>query len=170
MAMKQREAVYKVTTEALAARSIDFTPGETDVKEVATADIRSEITRKLVHLFQDGAVDLKSTESNQTKLSDENKLRSYVAGLITNWFNKDPNLNGGSKHKAKNPGSRVADDQLREMRLLKKRLEIKGDASAIARVDQAINDRVQELKAAKQPSVPAPDVDSLPEFLRDLAV
>lgn len=170
MAMKQREAVYKVTTEVLASRNIEFTPGETDVKDVATADIRSEITRKLVNLFQEGQVEFKSTESNQAKLSDEPKLRSYVTGLITNWFNKDTNLNGGSKYQAKNPGSRAPDSQLREMRILKKRLEAKGDAGAVARVDQAIAERIQELKAAKSPEIPAANVENLPEFLRDLAV
>lgn len=170
MAMKQREAVYKVTTEVLAAKSIGFTPGETDVKDVATPEIRAEITSKIVALFQEGQVEFKSTESNQAKLSDEPKLRSYVTGLITNWFNKDPNLNGGSKYQAKNPGSRAPDSQLREMRLLKKRLEAKGDADAMARVDQAIAERIQELKATRSPEIPAANVDNLPEFLRDLAV
>lgn len=172
MAMKQREAVYQVTTEVLASKGIEFMPTVTDVRDLANSDIRSEITSKIVTLFQEGQVEFKSTESNQEKLSDPKKLRSYVTGLITNWFNKDPQLNGGAKYEAKNPGSRQGsgDPQMKELRLLRKQLVANGSSpDSIARVDQAIADRAAELKAESAPS-PTVNPDNLPDFLRDLAV
>lgn len=171
MAMKQREAVYKVTTEVLAAKGIEFMPTVTDVRDLATSDIRSEIADKITTMFQEGQVEFKSTESNQEKLTDAKKLRSYVTGLITNWFNKDTNLNGGAKYEAKNPGTRSPDAQLKELRILKKHLEAKGDQDGVGRCDEAIAQRIEFLKAEKAPaSLPAVDPDNLPDFLKDLAV
>jgi len=171
MAMKQREAVYKVTTEVLASKGIEFMPTVTDVRDLVNTEIRSEITDHIVTMFQEGQVEFKSTESNQEKLTDAKKLRSYVTGLITNWFNKDTNLNGGSKYEAKNPGTRSPDAQLKELRILKKHLEAKNDTDNLPRVEQAIAERVAELKSEKAPaSIPAVDPDNLPDFLRDLAV
>jgi hypothetical protein len=169
--MKQREAVYKVTTEVLASKGIEFMPTVTDVRDLVNTEIRSEITDHIVTMFQEGQVEFKSTESNQEKLTDAKKLRSYVTGLITNWFNKDTNLNGGSKYEAKNPGTRSPDAQLKELRILKKHLEAKNDTDNLPRVEQAIAERVAELKSEKAPaSIPAVDPDNLPDFLRDLAV
>ena len=171
MSMKQREAVYKVTTEVLAAKGIEFMPATTDVRDLVNSEIRSEITDRIVTFFQEGQVEFKSTESNQDKLNDAKKLRSYVTGLITNWFNKDPQLNGGAKYEAKNPGTRSSDAQLKELRILKKHLEAKGDTDNLPRVEQAIAERVQELKAEKAPaSLPTVDPENLPDFLKDLAV
>jgi len=172
MAMKQREAVYQVTTEVLAAKGIEFMPATTDVRDVVNSDIRSEIADKIVTMFQEGQVEFKSTESNQDKLSDAKKLRSYVTGLITNWFNKDPQLNGGTKYETKNPGSRKRnqDAQLKELYLLKRQLETSGSRpESIARVEEAIASRVAELKAAEAPTIEI-NPDNLPDFLKDLAV
>lgn len=171
MAMKQREAVYQVTTKVLASKGIEFMPTVTDVRDLVNSEIRSEIADKIVTMFQEGQVEFKSTESNQEKLSDAKKLRSYVTGLITNWFNKDPQLNGGAKYETKNPGTRSPDPLLKELRILKKCLEVKGDADGLARVDEAINAHIEILKSKKaQASLPAVDPDNLPDFLKDLAV
>lgn len=172
MAMKQREAVYSATTEVLASKGIEFVPGTTDVRDVVTTDVRKEIADRVVNLFKSGQVEFKGTDSNQAKLNDDKLLRNYVTGLITNWFNKDTKLNGGAKYEAKNPGVRAgsADPQLKELRLLKKHLEIKGDQDKIARVEEAIQARIAELKAEKAPTLPEVSADNLPDFLKDLAV
>lgn len=171
MAMKQREAVYQVTTEVLASKGIEFMPGVTDVRDLVTPELRSEITHRIVTMFQKDEVEFKSTESNQEKLNDAKKLRSYVTGLITNWFNKDTNLNGGAKYQAKNPGTKSQDPQLRELRVLKKHLEAKGDTDGLARVDEAINAHIAILRKKKaSASTPEVNADNLPDFLKDLAV
>lgn len=170
MAIKQREAVYQVTTEVLARSEVQFTPGVTDVKSVVSSDIRAEITDQLVSLFQEGQVDLKSSESNQSKLQDPKKLRSYVTGLVTNWFNKDPLLNGGTRYAPKSPGSRAGsgDAQIREMKILKKHLESRGEMDKVAKVEAAIQARISEINAEKSPKEEI-DVDQLPDSLKDLA-
>ena len=172
MAMKQREAVYSSTTEVLASKGIEFTPTVTDVRDVVTTEIRKEIADRVVSLFKSGQVEFKGTDANQAKLSDEKLLRNYVTGLITNWFNKDPQLNGGAKYQAKNPGSRAgsSDAQLKEMRLLKKHLETIGNTEGIARVEEAIKNRLAEIQADKAPALPEVSTDNLPDFLKDLAV
>jgi len=172
MAMKQREAVYLSTTEVLAHKGIEFMPSVTDVRDVVNTEIRKEIADRVVNLFKSGGVEFKGTDANQAKLSDEKLLRNYVTGLITNWFNKDPQLNGGSKYQAKNPGSRAgsSDAQLKEMRLLKKHLETIGNTEGIARVEEAIQARIAELRTEKAPTLPEVSTDNLPDFLKDLAV
>lgn len=172
MTMKQREAVYSSTTEVLASKGIEFMPGTTDVRDVVTTEIRKEIADRVVSLFKSGQVEFKGTDSNQAKLNDDKLLRNYVTGLITNWFNKDTQLNGGAKYQAKNPGSRAAsgDSQLKEMRLLKKHLETIGNTEGVARVDEAIQARIAELRAEKAPTLPEVTADNLPDFLKDLAV
>jgi hypothetical protein len=172
MAMKQREAVYSSTTEVLAHKGIEFMPAVTDVRDVVTTEIRKEVADRVVNLFKSGQVEFKGTDANQAKLSDEKLLRNYVTGLITNWFNKDPQLNGGSKYQAKNPGSRAGsgDPQLKEMRILKKHLETTGNTDGVARVEQAIQARISEIQAEKSPALPEVSTDNLPDFLKDLAV
>lgn len=172
MAIKQREAVYLSTTEVLASKEIQFAPGTTDVRDVVTTEIRKEIADRVVDLFKSGQVEFKGTDSNQAKLNDDKLLRNYVTGLITNWFNKDPLLNGGNKYSPKSPGSRVgnSDPQIKEMKLLRKHLEAKGETEKVAKVDKAIQERIAEIKAISQPVEKEIDVDQLPDFLRDLAV
>ena len=168
--MKQSDAVYQVTLEVLASSGIAFTPGETIVHDVVTKDIRADIATKLVTYFQEGKVELKDSASNQAKLSDPKLLKTYVNGLITNWHNKDKRLNAGAKYEAKNPGSRQGsqDSVIKEMRLLLKHLETQGDETSAERVRQAIDERVQELQAAKAPAAPTIDLDKIPDHLRDL--
>lgn len=170
--MKQREAVYASVVKAFQKAGVEFTPGQ-DARTLITPAIRSEITKSVVELFESGEAEFKDNESNRTKLSSTTKLTSYVTGLITNWLNKDPNLNGGSKHQAKNPGSRAggSDPMLKEMRLLKKQLQASGNADGLAKVEAAIQDRVNQLKLAKQKQETREiDIDSLPDFLKDLVV
>ena len=171
--MKQREAVFKATVESLAERGVNFIPGETIIHDHADANLRKSITDKLTTLFLEGAVDLKETASNQKKLQDPKELRKYIAGLITNWHNKDPQLNAGAKYEAKNPGSRTAsgDDSIKEMKQLLKYLESTGDEEGAARVSQAIETRKQEIAAESPKSVaslPAIDPTKIPDFLKDL--
>lgn len=168
--MKQSDAVYKVTLEVLASSGITFVPGETIVHDVVTKDIRSDIAAKLVTLFQEGQVEFKDSASNQAKLSDPKLLKTYINGLITNWHNKDKRLNANAKYEPKNPGSRQGnqDSVVKEMRTLLKHLEEQGDETSAARVRQAIDERIQEIKSAKSPTAPTIDLDKIPEHLRDL--
>lgn len=169
--MKQREAVYQSVISSLNTFNVEYHPGQ-DVRPLITTEIRKDIAEKLVKLFTSGEAAFKDSQSNRDKLNDPVKLKSYIAGLITNWINKDPNLNGGAKHQPKNPGSRAggSDPMLKEMRLLKKQLQESGNEDGVAKVEAAINDRIQELKVGKTQQPKPLDIESLPDFLKDLVV
>lgn len=166
--MKQSDAVFNVTVQVLSERGISFTPGETIVHDVMTKEARSTISDRLLALFQEGQVEFKDTEANKAKLQDPKLLRSYIAGLITNWHNKDKRLNAGAKYEAKNPGSRQGsqDQVVKELRTLLKHLEAKGDEAAIAKVNEAIESRLAEIKPTAQ--TPEINLEVIPEHLRDL--
>ena len=166
--MKQSDAVFNVTTQVLAANGITFTPGETIIHDVITKEVRAAIADRLVSLFQEGQIELKDTPANQAKLQDPKLLRGYVAGLITNWHNKDKRLNAGAKYEAKNPGSRqgAQDPVIKELKTLLKHMEDKGDDANAEKVKEAIASRLAEIKPLAE--TPTINLEVIPEHLRDL--
>ena len=166
--MKQSDAVYQVTVQVLAENGIKFTSGETIIHDVISREVRSAVADRLVSLFQEGQVELKQTPANLAKLADAKLLRSYVTGLMTNWYNKDKRFNAGASYEAKNPGSRQGsqDPVIKELKTLLKHLEEKGDEANASKVKDAISDRLSEIKPSVQ--APAINLDAIPDHLRDL--
>jgi len=145
--LNQREAVYLTTMNVLAEHEINFDEGQ-NVEGVVTKELRSEIVATIVTGFQANTIEMSA--EGKIKYSDEKKLRGYVSGLVSNWYRKDKRLNGGVKHEAKNPGSRVGstDDQIKALRAL--RATKADDVEALAAIDAAIATRKSELGTAKQ--------------------
>lgn len=171
MATTQREAVFVATISALSQAGINFVVGESVVHDVMTKEIRSNVVDRVCTMFQAGEVAFKDTDSNSNKLSDTKELRKYVAGLVTNWHNKDKSLNAGAKYETKNPGSRAGaqDEQIKEMKNLKARLEAVGNTEGALKVAEAITARLEELKAeVSTKKLPEVDMTKIPEHLRDL--
>lgn len=168
--MKQREAVFQATVQSFAEQGIEFVAGDTIVHDHVTPAIRKTIVDRVVSLFQENQVDLKDTPSNQKKLQDPAELRRYVAGLVTNWHNKDPQLNAGAKYEPKSPGSRQSstDSSIKEMKQLLKYLESQGDELGAERVKQAIAVRQSELASSKTPALPDIDFSVIPDDIKDL--
>jgi hypothetical protein len=108
---------------------------------------RALVTEILCAGFKAGTIALKDTPSNQAKLDDDAKLRSYCSGLQSNWLRKDKRLNGGIKYEPKNPGSRTGstDPQVKAMRNL---LAIRTDLSAEDKkeIQAKIDERVAKVK------------------------
>jgi len=96
MSTSQRDAVFEATVNALKEAGVGFKPGSTDVKNVATSDIRKLIVQNLCQQFLDGKISLKDTPTNKEKLSDADKLRDYVSSLVSNHWKRDTKLNGTS--------------------------------------------------------------------------
>lgn len=163
--LSQHEAVVQVTEAHFGER---FIPGA-DVKEYATKADKQAIATKIAEMIIEGTVELSDSARAKYGESVETLTSKYVVGMVTNWFNKSTQLNGGVKYQAKNPGSRAGggDAQIREMRLLRKQLADLGNADGVTRVDAAITERVQELKAKSAKTIEI-DVDNLPAGLRDL--
>lgn len=161
----QHDAVIEATKSVLGSR---FQPG-VDVKTYATKEDKAAVVGEVVKMFQEGQAAL--SDEAKAKYSDAKDLKNYTIGLVTNWFNKSKELNGGVKYEAKNPGARAgaSDEQVKEMKILKARLEAVGNVEGAAKVAEAITQRIAELKAeTSSKNLPEVDLTKIPEHLRDL--
>jgi hypothetical protein len=166
--LKQVDAVYQATVKVLTENGVKFEDHTVDVDTILTDEMRASINMVLCAGFTSGSIDLKDTPSNQAKLADPKLLKSYVSGLISNWYGKDKRLNGNVDHEIKNPGSRAfsSDPQLKSLRAL---LAMKPHAAE--EIQGYIDARIATLTAERAPKAKAikVDVDNLPEELKHLA-
>jgi len=144
--MNQRESVYDATMSVLADHNVNFDDGQKGgVEKVISKEYRAEVISCLVEGFEAGKVEM-SDEGKAKYIGNTAKLRGYVSGLVSNWYRKDPRLNGNVKHAIKNPGSRAGsgDDQIKALKAL--RATKADDAEALAAIDAAIEARKSEIK------------------------
>ncbi len=162
--LTQRQAVFNATIKVLEDSNVSYDQG-TDVKDVLTADHRTAINAIICEGFVNGTIELKDTPANQDKLSNPSKLKSYVSGLMSNWYRKDKALNGGSTYVTANPGSRTGqgDSQMKNLRALKKQFEAAGKDTK--EIDEAITKRANELKASKAKTIEV-DLNEIPAELK----
>lgn len=165
----QHEAVIVATKNVLG----DAFQEGVDVKTYITKEQRAAVIDQVVAMFNEGAADL--SEKATAKFDSASKLRNYTCGLVTNWFNRSRELNGGVKHEAKNPGSRQgsSDPQLKQLRQLREVTVASGNTVAIAKVDAAIEARTAEIESEREANrakakISKIDINLLPEDLRDL--
>ena len=165
MTISQHQSVVNAVKSQLGER---FIPGQ-DAKQLLTKSDRQAIAATIAKQMLEGEVALSDSAKSKYGESVDTLASKYVMGMVTNWLNKSPELNGGTKYVTKNPGSRAGsgDEQVREMRKLKKQLTELGNAEGAARVEDAIIARLAELGAAKVKPVTI-NADSLPEELRVL--
>lgn len=164
MGMSQHQAVVSFTKSILGEK---FQAGR-DVKEYATRDDKRRVAELVAEAMLEGQVELSAEARAKYATTKENLVSRYVIGMVTNWWNKSKELNGGTRYEAKNPGSRqgATDPVIKELRTLRKHLESVNNTEGLAKVDAAIAERFAEIAKAK----PAPEINTelLPEHLRDL--
>jgi osmotically-inducible protein OsmY len=165
MTISQHSAVVTQVKAQLGER---FTPGQ-DVKDYITKADRQAVAAKIAQQMLDGEVTLSDEAKAKYGESAETLASRYVMGMVTNWLNKSKELNGGTKYTTKNPGSRAGsgDEQVREMRKLRKQLAELGNTEGVERVDAAIAQRLAEIGASKTSTVEI-NAEVLPEALRGL--
>ena len=164
--LSQHQAVVNATKTWFGERFRD----KVDIKTYATKSDRQAIALAVAEGMLSGDVELSDSAKAKYADSIESLTSKYVMGMVTNWFNKSKELNGGTKYEIKSPGSRAggSDDQIREMRKLKKQLETLGNTEGAARVDAAITARLAELGAATKTKIVEINADAIPEELRAL--
>lgn len=162
MSMNQRESVYQATMNVLADAGIAFDDGQ-NVEDVVTKDLRKTVIAVVTASIISGETEM--TSEGRAKYSDEQKMRNYTSGLVSNWFRKDKRLNGGVKHEIKNPGSRAGsgDEQLKALKAL--RTAKADDAEAVKVIDAAIAERRAEV-GTKKVEVTEAQLALIPESLR----
>ncbi len=127
-----------------------------------TSDQRKTCLAILTTAMQQGEILL--SEAKQAKMTEEKHFRDYSANILNNWLRKDPRLNGNTAYKPKNPGSRAGagDEQVRELKKLKSTLS---SPEAQAEVQQAIDERIAELRAERnQAKIEEVNFDLIPQF------
>jgi len=165
--LNQRQSVYLATMNVLADAGINFDDGQAaTAAEVVTKDMRHSIMSIVTESIRSGETEF-SAEAT-AKHDTEPKVRSYVSGLVNNWFRKDTRLNGGAKYVTKAPGSRAGagDEQLKALKAL--RATKSDDADALTVIDAAIANRQTEIKVAKPTvTLTAEQVEALPASVRE---
>jgi hypothetical protein len=93
--LTQKEAVYQATLEILDQANVpmDGRP----ISEIMPKELRKLVTDKLVEMVKQGKVAFKATASNSMKMKDQSRMSTYVSGLISNHWKRDPRLNGKDK-------------------------------------------------------------------------
>ncbi len=166
MSIKQSKAVLNAVSQVLGD---DFQPGAR-VLDYITSEQRDEVVELVAEGLQNGSVFF--SERAQSVYDTPEKVRKYTKGMVKNWLDKNPELNGGEKHQIKNPGSRTGnkDPQIKAMRTLLSQLEKEGDLEAARAVKAEIDTRVAAIQASRGKTTEiAVDVDSLPENVRKFA-
>ena len=164
--VNQRKATVDTILSTLRERGVEFdVNGGESVSAFLTAEDKKSITESLCNGFMNGEIQM-SSDSFEKYSKSETELKKYVIGLINNWIRKAPELNGGTTYQAKNPGSRAGsgDEQIKALKALIKTI---ADEEVKREIQQAINDRLAEIKPAKTVEI---NVDALPEHLKHLAV
>ena len=162
--LNQRSACVNTLLAVLNERGVNYeVNGSTPIGDVLNPDDKSKTREILFTMFKQGQIEYKS--SFQSKVDDDSELKKYISGLVNNWVRKAKELNCGNAYQPKNPGSRAGsqDQKVKEMRKL---LSITTDHKARTMIEQAINERVSELKA--QRNKVEIDVNNLPESLKHL--
>jgi hypothetical protein len=146
---KQSESVVHFTKKVLGSY---FQPG-LDVASYCTSDQVAEIVDLVTDSITNGETQMK--ESSINKYDTRQKLRRYVAGMVKNWFDKSKELNGGITHTAKSPGTRKyqKDEVIKNLKIMLKVLKSNGNHEGVAEVQEAIDNRIAELKSEFNPLV-----------------
>lgn len=161
MKVNQRQAVYNAVKSVFTENNLEFYDG-VDAKSVMTKEHRAQVNAILCVGFISGQIELKDTEANRSKLTNDSLLKEYVSGLQSNWLNKDTRLNGGVDHEIKNPGSRTGttDPQIKALKALLSTLTKESDR---AEIQTLIDARIATLKPTKETVI---DFSALPEDIR----
>jgi hypothetical protein len=91
--LTQREAVYLRVVELLKESNVKAEAGK-PVRDFFTHEQLNLLTERVMSDFKSGKTVFLDTQQNKEKLLDDEKLKKYVIGLCSNWFRKDPRLNG----------------------------------------------------------------------------
>jgi hypothetical protein len=160
--MNQRQATVTTLMSILSERGVSYElNGETPISQVLTKSDKDQAVSIISQGFLSGQIDM-SAEGKAKYFSDEKELKKYVVGLVNNWIRKATEFNGSAKYEIKNKGSRAGSGD-EQIKALKELLKQTTDAEVRAEIQEAINDRTEEIKPKAEINV-----DALPVHLRHL--
>ena len=160
--MNQRQATVTTILSVLSERGFEYQlNGETPMSNVLTKADKDKVVSIICQGFLAGQIDM-SAEGKAKYFGDIKELGKYTVGLVNNWVRKATEFNGSIKYEIKNKGSRTgsSDEQLKALKDL---LKMTTDADVRSEIQDAINDRMEEIKPKSEINV-----DALPVHLRHL--
>lgn len=162
----QRQAVE----EATIAHFGDRFQETQDVKSFATKEDQKAIATVVAQGILEGRVEFSAEAQAKHGTNLESLTKSYVMGMVRNWFNKSLVLNGGAPYEAKNPGSRkgISDPEVKNLRAMLK--QFANDPEASARIQLELDAKLAEIEAAKPTKTKSVKIDEdlVPDSLKDL--
>ena len=118
--------------------------GSINGKVTLTSEQRKQVLDIIaVQLVEQNCISADATHKDLASLR-----KHYVSGLLTNWMNKAPELNGGVKYEAKNPGSRTKDATLQALKAIVEQFTADNNPNLPAAVEE-YNKCFDALKKAK---------------------
>jgi hypothetical protein len=157
--VNQKQAVTNAVLSVIPGYELG---GETILSEVLTDAQKKEVRSILVSGFKSGQIEM-SAEA-KTRYAEDSELSKYVSGLLNNWIRKNPEFNNGTGYVTKNPGSRSGSGD-EQVKALKSLLKVTADADLRKEIEQALNERLAEIKPTATVTI---NVDALPEHLKYL--
>ena len=157
----QKDGVFNAVEAFLTEADRKIVEGEAVVLQ--TED-RKSVVEMLCAATEAGELVRKSNKAGTT-------LAEYWNGTLSNWLRKDERLNGGIKYEAKNPGSRAGsqDPELKNLKLLLKKVEATGVETDIEAVQQEIVRRTAQIAVDKIKKIEV-NADLIPDALKHLVV
>ena len=154
--MNQKEAVYNATTSIVGK---DFKEGMNCGEYFkARPELKEKLIASLTSSFESGQWEIKNKQEN---------LKTYIIGVIANYFRKDIRLNGGTAYVPEKTGARGVSTP--EIKALKQLLKTLTEGSKdFAAVSAAIASESEKVKASRATSTI--DTENLPEEFRYLVV
>ncbi len=98
--------------------------------------LTSEQRKQVLDIIALQLVEQNCISADATHKDLESLRKHYVSGLLTNWMNKAPELNGGVKYEAKNPGSRTKDATLQALKAVCIKFADEGNPNLPAAVEE----------------------------------
>jgi hypothetical protein len=134
----QKQVVYNAIVAFLQENGLSL---ENNRAELTKSD-RKTIVTMIATALDSG--DMPFSATARAKHDTPTKIRNYSTGLLSNWLRKDNRINGGAKHKIKNPGSKANQDDevLKDLKSIRKLLSNKKEIQA---VDNEIALRMKQL-------------------------
>jgi hypothetical protein len=153
--ISQSDAVLAATLSVFGDRYSPTVP----IKSIASDADRQAVHALLIEGFQNGTIRL----SDKIDATNIKELNTYVSGLISNWWKKNPKLNGGVKYEPQTSRPQ-ASSPVKAIMALRMECEAKGNQEGVQQCDAYLAKLEAEMIAKKN----AIDESKIPMELRGL--
>lgn len=166
--ISQVQAVINAVVSFAADNNIEFTQGSTDarsfLREEDIGGIAELITTQVMNK------EVQFTDNAWAKYDTRQKVYGYVKSMVKNHLKKSLKLNGGEPYRPTNPGSRTgqSNPEIKNLKACIAKLKSDGaDSETIGKFEAALEAKLEEYRASKQPQVEV-NTDLLSDELKAL--